>query len=318
MRVPEGLGGFDRRRFLSLAALGGSVLLVGGWASPHGLVASPAAQDALDLDGTVTGLAIAGDRAVAVGRGAAGEPAIWHRGTDLAWRRAATLAPEAVLGDVVAVPNGFVAVGSVAREPAAWRCTDGTTWGPAEVVGAGPGHLAAVAADGSQVLACGARHDGESGEGYEPLVVTGADASAWSAVSTGGLDGASEGSLTAVARQAGHWIVASTATGRSGLWSAADGTAWRPAAAPGADTVAWASLLPTAKGVLAVGTTVPDCRPTLARTSDSLTWLPVAVPQLVAEIGPALRTAAADVVSGTLSVLEEQLGGSTVTDLALT
>lgn len=318
MRLPEeAAGGVDRRRFLALAAMGGGVLLVGGWPSRRGLVAPLAAPGGLDLDGSVTGLAGADDGAVAVGRGPAGEPAIWHRGTDQAWRRTATLPPEAVLGDVTAVPNGYIAVGSLAREPAAWRSTDGTVWGPAETAGAGPGHLAAVAGDGPRVLACGARHDGESGEGYGPLVITGGAGTPWAAGSTDGLDGASEGSLTAVTRQADRWIVASTATARSGLWSATDGSAWRPTGTSGAETVAWAALLPTADGVLALGATVPDGRAMLARSVDALTWLPVAVPALVAELGPALRTATTGVVSGTLSVLEERLDRSTVLDVVV-
>lgn len=152
-----------------------------------------------------------------------------------------TAAPKWI-GDVVAGPAGFVAVGGQtagkAARPAVWTSADGKKWAlspasPALPQGAAAGALTTVVARGGVLVAAGIT--GPAGVTGAP--VAGAPGStAFAAVSADGgrtwqpapLPGAAPGSAPTAAVATAHgFVLAGTAGSDVLLWTSADGRTWR-------------------------------------------------------------------------------------------
>jgi len=288
--------GIDRRSFLRLAALGAGTVALSTW--PVG----PAAAGSPGPGGVVSGLAVGRGRSVAVGQDAAGHAAVWLAEAGGPWQLAPGPPPApAVLGDVTAVRGGYVAAGSLTGSPATWWSSDGSSWRPGAVL-AVPGHLVAVAASGTGVLAAGAVTDGETAEGIEPLLVTVArSGGAWGRLGTSGIGALPHGSLTAVAHHAGSWVVAGATHDRSTLWSGDDGEHWTAHPDGATEPIVWSSLLGAGGELLALGTAVAGGAVHLARSVDGRAWQLAPVPNVLAELGVDLRAAATDAATGVVT-----------------
>lgn len=288
----------DRRDFLRLAAAGAGALALTGWPTAVAGAGGSALQGP-GLEGTVAGLAVTRAGAVAVGEDPAGRAAVWTVDATGAWRSSAAPPAAARLADVTAVPDGFVAVGSIAGRAAWWRSGDGSSWT------AGPelpqvGELRSVAASRGGVLAAGALSDGETTESAAPLLLILERSGGWGELSTAGIGELPHGGLTAVARHAGRWVVAGLTVAGSSFWtSGADGWTRRPDGAT--EPVAWSSLLTVGREIVALGTAASDGRVHVARSLDAGSWRLGDVPGVLADLGPELRAAEVDPLSGLLS-----------------
>ncbi len=280
--------------FLRLVALGAGSVAAVSWPSfPAG--AAPGGPP----EGQLAGISMAGGRTVAVGQDPAGQAMAWWS-SGAGWAPAAVPpAADATLGDVAAVAGGFMAVGSRRRVPTVWLSSDGSSWAPVATMG-GPGHLAAVAASGRSVLAAGAVLDGESDEGVAPLLAVVGRSGGWGRLSTDGIGDLPHGSLTAVARHAGRWVLAGVAANTSGLWSARVGGSWQAHGDGGSEPVAWSSLISLGDEVVALGTAVAGGEVALSRSTDAMAWRLDEVPAMLAQLGVDLRSVAADPRTGSL------------------
>jgi hypothetical protein len=139
--------------------------------------------------------------------------------------------------DVIAVPAGFVAVGSVCQnnpaacQSAAWTSTDGTSWKRVAGMPTLPGVLKAVATSGTGYVAVGAQSCSGSPlsevGGCPALILTSPDGQAWTRQSF-----AQSGDLRTIT-----WIgvrfFATAPDGPGLLWTSSDGSSWVAATVAG-------------------------------------------------------------------------------------
>jgi tRNA A-37 threonylcarbamoyl transferase component Bud32 len=192
----------------------------------------------------IDGVAVLGEKVVAVGLQAAGgdaDPAVWTSGDDGAtWQRV-----DAVTGGlhetgnrarmrfVAAGPSGLMAVGHEATtgsfDAAAWTSADGTNWNPASSASFdGPGHedMLGVTAFGNEWVAVG--YGTVAGERDAAVWVRSGEA--WSRIEDESFGGPGDQQINAViAASSGLVAVGSDASGGDGdaaVWTSTDGRAW--------------------------------------------------------------------------------------------
>lgn len=160
-------------------------------------------------------------------------------------------ADDALVGDVLLLPDGLVIVGSLAGAPAVWTSVDGDTWEmQAEGTLGQAGHLADATEVDGLVLAVGWRSVPVGGAmAQEPLVVAGSRAGSWRAVSGLPLPANVRAQLSGVAADRGQVVV-------SGLLSDGSLAAWVTTD----DGVTWAgpNLLPSEAGSSIAAMAVAD------------------------------------------------------------
>ena len=141
------------------------------------------------------------------------------------------------MSDVVAGPEGLVAVGSVCTskpvgcEPAAWTSSDGTSWERVAEMPALSGRLEAIAASDTGYVAvgnvgCDASHT-SSPPSCAGLVLTSTDGRTWAKRPFEGP--AYLGTVTAI----GDRFFATATSGPETVWVSADGKTWAPLEAEG-------------------------------------------------------------------------------------
>ena len=125
-------------------------------------------------------------------------------------------ADDALVGDVLLLPQGLVLVGSLAGAPAIWTSSDGDTWQiQAEGTLGQAGHLADLTEHHGLVLAVGWRSVQQSGGiADEPLVVVGGKGDPWRAVNGLPLPARTRAQLSGIATDGGRTQRASQRAGQ--------------------------------------------------------------------------------------------------------
>jgi hypothetical protein len=137
--VPLHIAATDSR-LIAIATRPGPPLSVDGWVSTDGMSWTP--QSGLHITaGAITGLAARGETIVAVGADANNDPTLWRSAAAATWTQPALPSTHAIVRNVVAIADGFVALGREGQpdsgagagapgvgRPAAWWSADGMTW----------------------------------------------------------------------------------------------------------------------------------------------------------------------------------------------
>lgn len=134
-------------QLIAVANGAGSPPSADGWVSIDGQTWKP--QPGLHLAaGAITALAARADTIVAVGYDADNHPGLWRADANLSWTPVPSLSAHAVPRNVVAITNGFLAIGREGQQdgaqgagapgagvPAAWSSADGSVWSTVSVEG---------------------------------------------------------------------------------------------------------------------------------------------------------------------------------------
>jgi hypothetical protein len=135
---------------------GGPAGVDGVWTSPDG-IAWTRVLDADLADAFTLDVASSGGQLVLVGAADGGQrPAAWVSDDGLEWQRAPGDAfgdpvAQGVIQDVVAIPGGYVASGSLDRRPTLWTSADGLAW---HVVSLSRAATRALPPGGSSTFTC--------------------------------------------------------------------------------------------------------------------------------------------------------------------
>lgn len=210
----------------AIASSGDVIVAVGGssdvtrpemWVSSDGIhwtaISAPRTNGLSDVE------TIAANSAgfVATERSATGVAPWISSAKGAAWVRVGSLSatPDAFIVDVTASGNGFVAVGGVGGNAAAWQSSDGLTWTAATVSDGAGVTLVSVAATGQRLVAFGQGPDPRQ----DPLLFgSNDDGRSWVRVASGSRPLSSWPPLAAVA----DGFIATD----YGVWTSHDGVTW--------------------------------------------------------------------------------------------